>query len=99
MVQLEKFASVIATDSGGVQKEAFFHKTPCVTVRSETEWVELIDAGWNLLAPPSDGQAIARTILDVAGSIGEQIEPYGDGDAAGKIVAHLVEHIGQLSAH
>jgi UDP-GlcNAc3NAcA epimerase len=95
MVQLEKFAAVIATDSGGVQKEAFFYQVPCVTVRDETEWVELVDAGWNRLAPPTDGAALAEAISAAAGSAGDPIRPYGDGDAADKVVEHLRKFIGQ----
>ncbi len=85
MVMLERGATVIATDSGGVQKEAFFHSTPCVTLRDETEWVELVEMGWNRLAPP--GQAdIAASIRSALGSVGTTGAPYGDGEAAGKIL-------------
>lgn len=89
MIQLEKFASVIATDSGGVQKEAFFYQVPCVTLRDETEWVELIDAKWNRLAPPTDAESVAATIKTTIGSRGTNVSPYGDGGAAVKIVGQL----------
>ena len=93
MVQLEKGAALIATDSGGVQKEAFFHRVPCVTVRDETEWVELVEAGWNRLAPPGDADALAAAILGGVGSAGEDVSPYGEGDAARRIVAVLARDL------
>ena len=86
MVQLEKFAALIATDSGGVQKEAFFYQVPCVTLRDETEWVELVEAGWNRLAPPISAQTVQLAIQDALGSRGQEVRPYGTGDAAKQLV-------------
>lgn len=92
MIGLEKDAAVIATDSGGVQKEAFFHRVPCITLRDETEWVELVQAGWNRLVPPINAQTIRDAILQARGTQGSDIAPYGNGDAAGIIVDHLLRY-------
>lgn len=92
MLMLEQNSSVIATDSGGVQKEAFFYKVPCVTLRTETEWVELIEAKWNTLSPPFDVNTVCNSIKDALGSKGELISPYGEGNSADKI-AQVLEQL------
>jgi UDP-GlcNAc3NAcA epimerase len=90
MIQLEKYAALVATDSGGVQKEAFFHGVPCVTLRSETEWVELVEAGWNHLAPPDSVDSIVACVEQALTAQPAQIAPYGNGRAAAAIVSALV---------
>lgn len=91
MLWLEAHARVVVTDSGGVQKEAFFHQRPCVTLRDETEWVELVDLGWNRLAPPTDPEAVrAAVIAAMEGGPGAAAQPYGAGDAARLIVSALL---------
>jgi UDP-GlcNAc3NAcA epimerase len=89
MVQMEKYAALIATDSGGVQKEAFFHRVPCVTLRDETEWNELVESGWNRVAPPLDAASVLADLRASLGTTGRAIAPYGSGDAARRIVQRL----------
>jgi len=88
MVMLEKHAALIMTDSGGVQKEAFFYHVPCITLRDETEWIELVEAGWNQIVPPLSADAITDAIA-LARTLGESIQPYGHGQASELIADQL----------
>jgi len=89
MIMLEKNARLIATDSGGVQKEAFFYKVPCVTLRTETEWVELVKLGWNTTVSPTSEKNVADKILSHLDRKGKHAFPYGRGDASKRIIAVL----------
>ena len=89
MLKMEKNAALVVTDSGGVQKEAYFFKIPCVTIRNETEWVELVNAGWNRLVQPLDSDTVVQSIREAIGTHGSEIPLYGDGNAAIKIVDRL----------
>jgi UDP-GlcNAc3NAcA epimerase len=89
MVQLEKFAAAVVTDSGGVQKEAFFHGVPCITLRDETEWVELVDGGWNTLVPPGEIASFKEIVRAALARERSAISPYGRGDASTRIVDAL----------
>lgn len=89
MVNAVVHASGVVTDSGGLQKEAFLLGTICTTVRTETEWVETVDNGWNVLDPDADRLAELATRPAPAGDPGH---PYGDGHAAREVARVLAEH-------
>ena len=88
MVRLEKDARMILTDSGGVQKEAYWQGVPCVTLREDTEWVETIENGWNTLVG-TDVEAIRDAVCSFAPPA-ERPELYGDGHASERCVEMLI---------
>lgn len=88
MVALEQAAKVLLTDSGGVQKEAFFYGVPCVTMRDETEWTETVESGWNTLVGAKEERIIDAVIGARAGLMG--VEPYGKGNASAAIIRALI---------
>ncbi len=87
MLMLLDEAAALITDSGGLQKEAYVLHTPCVTVRSETEWVETVQSGWNRLAAPGDIGAAVAAALEPPPA--EHPNFYGDGGAAARMVAAM----------
>ena len=93
MLKLEKHAKVILTDSGGVQKEAYWFRVPCITLRDETEWMETIRGGWNVLVG-SRTKSIVEEVRHRAGrkppSGGMGV--FGDGKASEKIVQVIGKH-------
>ncbi|GAA2743640.1 UDP-N-acetylglucosamine 2-epimerase (non-hydrolyzing) [Terrabacter aerolatus] len=88
MVDAVAGASAVLTDSGGLQKEAFLLGTPCVTIRTETEWTETVDLGWNTLCPDPDDIAVA---LSGPKPQPTYATPYGDGHAATRVIEALEE--------
>ena len=91
MIALEQSAALILTDSGGVQKEAFFYSVPCVTMRDETEWVETVELGWNALVGADRNRIVEAAEKSLANPPkASHALPYGDGTAAKEILSHLI---------
>jgi len=91
MIALEQGAKLIVTDSGGVQKEAYFFKVPCVTVREETEWAELVEAKWNKLAGASKEKIVESVLEELERKrYPKWIDFYGGGKASERIVRILL---------
>lgn len=90
MLALESACRFVATDSGGVQKEAYFFRRPCITLREATEWVELVDCGWNRLAG-ADEEAICSA-LGAPPSPGTYDFLYGSGRSGEAILDTLLAH-------
>ena len=88
IIRLEKNARVVMTDSGGVQKEAFFYGTPCVILRPETEWVEIVDAGAGILAD-ADYERIMKAYEELSGREVKFPPLFGDAHASEKILSEI----------
>jgi UDP-GlcNAc3NAcA epimerase len=89
MIAYEAACSAVLTDSGGIQKEAFFFHKPCITMRDSTEWIELVSSGWNTLTG-ADSEKIKKTVKNM-NTPEKHPNLYGDGKCAEKICDLLVK--------
>jgi UDP-N-acetylglucosamine 2-epimerase len=91
MLMLERQARMILTDSGGIQKEAYWLGVPCITLRDETEWVETVEAGWNILVG-ANGSRILEAVKGFRPLADSRPQLYGDGHVAEQCVHVLESH-------
>ena len=93
MMKLTQDAKLIITDSGGLQKESYLNKVPCVTLRDNTEWIELVDSKWNLLINPNNRKNIREGIIKQIDFDKKSPHPsfYGDGYAAREILNQIIK--------
>jgi UDP-GlcNAc3NAcA epimerase len=92
MIALEKHCSIVITDSGGVQKEAFYFKKPCVILRPETEWVELVNCGTAIIADADEQKIIEAFNTLISKSNMQFPDIYGDGKTAEFICKEILNH-------
>ncbi|MEO8542825.1 MAG: UDP-N-acetylglucosamine 2-epimerase (non-hydrolyzing) [Burkholderiaceae bacterium] len=91
MIAVEQAARLVLTDSGGVQKEAYFYGVPCITLRQETEWVETVDSGWNQLVGTCEDSIVEAVAEIMQGQRATaDLSVYGTGRAAHDILGRLV---------
>lgn len=93
IIRLEKNAAIVMTDSGGVQKEAFFYGTPCVILRPETEWVEIVEAGAGIIAD-ADYERIMAAYEALVNKPVQFPALFGDGHASEKIISEIISYLG-----
>lgn len=96
MMQLLSESAFLITDSGGLQKEAFFHGKPCFVLRDETEWIELETSGWVRCLYLQEFKELSKVVQEGLSRDRQEIEPYGNGRAAEVIVGVIVDHLGPL---
>ena len=89
-MSIEKNARKIATDSGGVQKEAYFYEVPCLTLRDETEWVETIENGWNILAGTEKEKIL--NCINLFNPKTKKKNIFGDGNSS-KIICKIIRNL------
>ncbi|MDI6794460.1 MAG: UDP-N-acetylglucosamine 2-epimerase [bacterium] len=94
MLKLEQSAAIILTDSGGVQKEAFFYRIPCITLRDETEWVETLTGNWNIVAGTDASNILKQFLVMINSDPFTQSPPnfYGNGEASVSIFDIIVNY-------
>lgn len=92
MIELLKHCSLVMTDSGGLQKEAFFFKKNCVTMRDQTEWVELIENGFNVLAGANEKEILRCSMEMLNKKNSFSINLYGNGNACNNIANYLINN-------
>lgn len=88
---------MVLTDSGGLQKEAYFLKTPCTTLREETEWIETLKNGWNVLSKIDKASIISNATRTTEGLSQDKNNEFGDGKAATKMVSLMAERFGGIN--
>lgn len=93
MIELLRHTRLVITDSGGLQKEAFFFKKHCVTVRDETEWTELVDHGFNILTGADYFRIIEGAHQMACKHSNFEVDLYGNGEASKRIITELLKRI------